>query len=105
MLARDLGPEAPSVLLRIRSRGLWRLSGVEGFIGLGLIAHIVFWMALLAGAFDIGVRRTAVFAALWAAGYVAARWLPGGDFLFASWVAVLAIVLILLVHKGDVRLT
>ncbi len=68
------------------------------------IAHVVFWAVLLVGARGLGLRAVAVFALLWIGGFVGARWLPGGDFLFASYAAVLDIVLVLLVFRGDVSL-
>ncbi len=68
------------------------------------IAHVVFWAVVLAGLSTLGRRTIAVFVALWIAGYVGARWLPTGDFLFSSYVAVLDIVLVLLVFRGDVSL-
>lgn len=72
-------------------------------MSLGLAAHIAFWVILLLGGDDLGLRRASVFVAAWIAGYFAPSWLPGGNFLFDSWVAVLDIVLLLLVFKGDVR--
>ena len=71
---------------------------------LGFVAHLTFWLVLLIGTHELGWRRTAVFVVLWAAGYVGSGRLAGGGFLFDSYVAVLAIVLLLLVFKGDVRL-
>ena len=68
------------------------------------VAHVVFWVVLAVDAADAGVRRrTAVFGVLWAAGYVGSRFVPSGGSLFASYVAVLDIALILLVFKGEVR--
>ena len=52
---------------------------------------------------EIGPRRGALFVALWGVGYIASRWLMEGSLLFASYVAVLDIVLVLVVFKGDVR--
>ncbi len=68
------------------------------------IAHVVFWAVLLVGARGLGPRVVAVFALLWIGGYVGARWVPAGEFLFASYAAVLDIVLVLIVFKGDVSL-
>lgn len=69
------------------------------------IAHIVFWVVLLLGVREQGLRPTAVFLLLWIAGYAGTRWLPGSGFVFASYVALLDVVLVLKVLKGDVSIT
>jgi hypothetical protein len=71
-----------------------------------LIAHAAFWGLMLLGlAFgDVGPRLGAAFLALWAVGLVGLRHLPLGDLLFPSYVAVLDVVLVLVIFKGDVRL-
>lgn len=71
---------------------------------LGLVAHLAFWVMLLIGAREMGWRRAAIFVVLWAVGYVGSGRLAGGAFLFDSYVAVLDIVLVLLVFRGDLRL-
>jgi hypothetical protein len=45
-----------------------------------------------------------LFVVLWGIGYVVSGWLMIGSMLFTSYVAVLDIVLVLLVFKGDVQL-
>ncbi len=73
-------------------------------MALGFIAHLAFWVVLLVGARELGWRRMAIFVVLWAAGYAGSGRLAGGGFLFDSYVAVLDIVLVLVVFKGDLRL-
>ena len=68
------------------------------------VAHVVFWVVLLVGGTEIGLRRSAVFVLLWVVGYVGSRWLPSSGLVFVSYVAVLDIALVLKVFKGDVSL-
>ena len=78
-----------------------------GSIGVGYwIAHVAFWALLGWSVVDHRLRRTAVFVALWLIGYAGSGWfgLPA-PMLFVSFVAILDIALVLLVFKGDVRLT
>ncbi len=70
---------------------------------LGLLAHVAFWVLLLFGVAEIGLRRVVFFVVLWGIGYLISRSLMVGSLLFTSYVAVLDIVLVLLVFKGDVR--
>jgi hypothetical protein len=70
---------------------------------LGILAHVAFWVLALSGVAEIGLRRVAVFVVLWGIGYAVARSLTVGSLLFTSYVAVLDIVLVLFVFKGDVR--
>ena len=69
------------------------------------VAHLAFWILIAFGAAVLGTRRVAVFLALWLAGYAGSLWLQQGASLFMSYVAVLDIVLVLMVFKGDIRLT
>ena len=71
------------------------------------IAQIAFVTLLLLGwAYqEIGVRSTAVFLTLWVAGLLARPYVPLGDALFTPFVAVLDIVLVFRVFRGDVRIT
>jgi hypothetical protein len=74
--------------------------------GLGaLIAQIVFWSFLVWGVLTDSFSRamTLVFAVLWLSGYWGLSRVASGD-LFTSYVAVLDVVLVLIVAKGDVRL-
>lgn len=71
------------------------------------IAHFTFWVLLPYGWFweEITSRGVAVFLALWVAGlYGLPYLLPYGAAGFSSYVAVLDIVLVFLLFKGDVRL-
>jgi len=71
------------------------------------IAHLAFWILLPYGWFwdELTARGVAVFLALWAAGFFGLSLIsPVGSALFPSYVAVLDIVLVFLIFKGDVRL-
>lgn len=71
----------------------------------GWIAQLVFWIVLAASAAmgELGVRSAGVFISLWAAGLVALSYFQFPE-LFSPLVAVLDIVLVFVVFKGDVRL-
>ena len=69
------------------------------------IAHGAFWVLTAFAAATSGARRAMVFVALWLAGYAGSAWLDQGASLFVSYVAILDIVLVLMVFKGDIRLT
>ena len=68
------------------------------------LAHVLFWVFLLIGASDIGLRGCIVYVAFWLLGYVGSSWLPTGGSVFVSYVAILDIALVLHVFQGDVRL-
>lgn len=72
-----------------------------------LVAQAVFWVTLGIGWFteELGTRAAVIFLILWATGYALAAWVPQGDYLFPSFVAVLDVVLLLMVLKGDIRIT
>jgi len=72
-------------------------------MNLGIVAHIVFWILLVLGARERGLRFGLVFVGLWLAGYFVTQSSMTGAFLFGSWVAVLDIALVLIVLKGDLR--
>jgi hypothetical protein len=70
-----------------------------------VLAHLVFWIVLLIGvSTDLGLRRSAVFVSLWVIGYVGSGLFSSSGLVFVSYVAVLDIVLVLVVFKGDVAL-
>jgi uncharacterized sodium:solute symporter family permease YidK len=71
-----------------------------------LVAHMAFFCLLLLGWFsdELSRRAAAVMVGLWVAGYVGSAYVPQGDMILTSYVAILDIVLVLLVFKGDVRL-
>lgn len=72
-----------------------------------LIAHVGFWLLLAYGWFweEVGQRAIAVFLLLWVSGMFGLRLIPNGDAMFSSFVALLDIVLVFMIFKGDVRLT
>ena len=71
------------------------------------IAHLTFWGLLPYGLMrdQIGLKSITVFLALWLAGLFGLPYLPYGAAMFSSFVAVLDVALVLLIFKGDVRLT
>ena len=73
-----------------------------------LVAHLAFWVLLVLGIINGSLRKlgTAMFVFLWVADYVGLpriAWWTGS--FVTSWVAVLDIVLVFIVFKGDVKLT
>ena len=72
-----------------------------------LIAHVSFWVLLPYGWFfeEIGPRGLVVFLTLWLAGYFGLSLIPFAALVFPSWVAILDIVLVFIIFKGDVRLS
>ncbi len=71
-----------------------------------LIAHLAFFILLLLGWFsgELSRRVATVMVGLWVAGYVASTLITPLDLLMTSYVAILDIVLVLAIFKGDVRL-
>ena len=72
------------------------------------IAQLAFWviLALGIGSGELNRKRAALFVALWVAGYIGLpriSWFAG--LFVTSYVAVLDIVLVFIVFKGDVRVT
>lgn len=72
-----------------------------------LIAHVAFWVLLACGWFrdELGPRAIAVFVLLWMGGMFGLPLVAYGSAMFPSFVAVLDIVLVFIIFKGDVRLT
>ena len=69
------------------------------------VAHAGFWILVAIGATVLRIRHIAIFIALWLAGYLGLRQLDMGSSWFMSYVAVLDIALVLVVFKGDIRIT
>ncbi len=67
------------------------------------IAHIAFWVLLVVGWDDLRGAGAVVFFLLWVAGFVGRQFVPLGPLLFAPYVAILAVGLVLTVFKGDIR--
>jgi len=72
-----------------------------------VVAHLAFWVLLALGLVsgEFGKGRAAAFVGFWVVGFVGipriAWWTAS---LVTSWVAVLDIVLVFFVLKGDVRI-
>ena len=71
-----------------------------------LVAQVAFWTLLIAGLVsgELDRRRGVIFAVLWALGRFGLPYLPYGDALVTTYVAILDIALVFLVFHGDVRL-
>jgi hypothetical protein len=70
------------------------------------VAQIVFWALLLIGVAsgELGRRGGALFAALWCGGYLAIWFAPAAAALLTPYLALLDLVLVFVIFKGDVRL-
>jgi hypothetical protein len=74
----------------------------------GYAAHVLFWAVLAIGAVFEELRRStvAVFVLLWFCGvFGLPRLSVAAGFLTTPYVAILDIVLVFLVFKGDIRLS
>lgn len=71
------------------------------------VAQAGFWILLAIGVFTValGWRPVVVFLVLWIGGRAALTATPLGVALFPPYVAMLDIALVLLIFKGDVRIT
>lgn len=68
------------------------------------VAHGAFWALLAIGWFsdELGLVGAAIFLGLWLCGFFGLPLLPYGAAFFAPFVAVLDIVLVFAIFKGDV---
>jgi len=69
------------------------------------IPFFAFWVLLILGRNELGVKGIAIFVAVWAAAYVVFVLLGLQPALYVTALAIIDIVLVLVVFKGDVRLT
>jgi hypothetical protein len=71
------------------------------------IAHLSFWILLISGVTsgELGTRGVVAALAAWALGYVGLPYLAYGPSLFPTFVAVVDIVLVFVIFKGDVHIT
>ena len=72
----------------------------------GWIAQIVFWALILlgVGSGELGIRGAAIFVTVWLAAYIGLPLVSFGSLFLTPSVAVLDVVLVFLVLKGDGRL-
>ena len=73
-----------------------------------VIAHLAFWLLLLRGVLggELRAKVALVFVVVWVAGYLGIpRLSPFAVPVVTSFVAVLDIVLVFVIYKGDVTLT
>jgi hypothetical protein len=68
------------------------------------IAHGTFWILLVFAWFERGARLAGLFLVFWLIGYAGSGWVEQGAALFVSYTALLDVVLVFLVFRGDVRL-
>ena len=79
----------------------------SGAIG-GVVAQLAFWILLVVGVLfgQLGRVKAAAFVVLWLVGsFGLPRVAWWASSLVTSWIAILDIVLVFMVFKGDVRLT
>ena len=72
------------------------------------IARAAFWCLIAWGLTtrELELKGTVIFLGLWIAGYVGFGYLPiPYSGMFPSFVAILDVVLVLLLFKGDIRIT
>jgi len=71
------------------------------------IAQAAFWVLVVVGWFrrELGPRSLSVFLLLWLVGIVGLPYIPSGALFITSFTAILDIALVLVVFKGDIRLT
>jgi hypothetical protein len=76
------------------------------FVGRFLIAHGFFFALLVAGWYlgAFGGRRILAFLAVWIGGAAIVAYLPGLAMFFAAGIALLDVVLVLMIFKGDLTL-
>lgn len=74
---------------------------------LAWLAHVTFWVLIAWGWLteELGTIRSLVFVALWFAGYFGLQSAPAGGSWFLSYVAVLDIMLVFALFRGDIRIT
>jgi hypothetical protein len=73
----------------------------------GWIAQILFWALILlgVGSGELGIKGAAIFVTVWLAAYLGLPFVSFGSLFLTPLVAVLDVVLVFLVFKGDVRLS
>ena len=71
----------------------------------GWLMNLLFWALLYSGREEMEPRWSWGLALLWVALWLGASRIPGGDLFFMAVVAFLDIALVLVVLKGDVRIT
>jgi hypothetical protein len=72
------------------------------------IAHLAFWILLIWGCVfgELRAKGLAIFVLLWFGGSYGLPLLhPYGATLFSSYVAVLDVILVLMIFKGDIPVT
>jgi hypothetical protein len=69
------------------------------------IAQALFWTLIVVGGRELGRTRVVTFLVLWIGAFVSRSYVPYGAALFSSYVALLDIILVFLILKGDIRIT
>jgi hypothetical protein len=71
-----------------------------------LLPHVVFFVLLIAGVWlgELSFRRAGIFLALWVAAVIAAQYIIAGTLWMTAFIALMDVVLLLMVVKGDVRI-
>jgi hypothetical protein len=75
-------------------------------LGGSAIGHVAFWVLMIwawvTDSINVNTRR--VFLVLWFGGWLGLKFVPYGEAWFSPFVALLDIVLVLVIFKGDIRL-
>jgi hypothetical protein len=71
------------------------------------IGHIVFWLLVVWGwaTESLSTRAAMIVALLWIVPFLSLDFVPAAAPFFSSYVAVIDIILVFVLFKGDVRLT
>ena len=72
----------------------------------GILVHLIFWVLAAAGWYlgRLTGRRLGFFVAIWLVGVVGLPFLPMGALWLTAFVALVDIVLVLIVFKGDIKI-
>lgn len=75
-----------------------------------LVPFVLFWVLLFLGRGELGLKWILILIGLWAGALAGMTWIfhswPGlGGYLFMSFQAIVDIVLILVIFRGDIRIT
>ncbi|HJN43571.1 MAG: hypothetical protein CL477_12645 [Acidobacteria bacterium] len=70
-----------------------------------IAAHVTFWVLMLVGWDELWPKRTTLFLVMWLTGFAGRSLVPYGAGLFAPYVALLAVTLVFVVFKGDIRVS
>jgi len=68
------------------------------------IEQVTFFILLYVGREELGIKGIGGLVVLWVGVMFALRFVQGGSYLFSTFVAILDIILVLVIFKGDVTI-